>query len=383
MKSKPLRNMLLAALAALLWMIPAYSPAQTEQSSTGLPPIEQQLVREGHLAVELFYALGLGDISDEVEAESRLAELGIAPKNGWIADYPVTPDIAGELRQAVFVAADGGKLSLDRSSALMAFDDVLAGLGLPVVPHTGKTASEIAPQPAESYVDPGVVNNYYYSDGPPVVTYYPPPPTHTSLYSWVPYPFWTSGLLFDGFFVLHDFHRKVVVHKRPFFVTNHFKHPRTHRIFRIDPRARFKGHLNGHSFIDQQRRHPSRVFGSGRDRGHDNRFFDSHRPRSLHHGKPHGFHSRDDKGSRQPRRVFGRSTRESGIDNRHHFDRPRTFNKPSRGFGKDSGRHFDRKRVFSPSSREIRNSGRHSGGRSFNKPSSRGGRSFHGGRGRR
>jgi hypothetical protein len=61
----------------------------------GPPPVGQALQREGNFAVKLVSALALGNTEDEVEAESRLAEAGIAPRNGWIADYPVTPDIIG------------------------------------------------------------------------------------------------------------------------------------------------------------------------------------------------------------------------------------------------------------------------------------------------
>ena len=79
--------------------------------------------------------------------------------------------------------------------------------------------------PTESPIPgPGteVVNNYYYDYGPPVVTYYPPPDPYNYLYSWVPYPFWWGpGFYFSGFFILHDFHRHVGFHGRPFVCSNH------------------------------------------------------------------------------------------------------------------------------------------------------------------
>ena len=63
-------------------------PRQTSQDlkSAGPPPIGQQLVREGTFAVKLALALGMGKTEGEVEAESRLVEAGITPRNGGIAD---------------------------------------------------------------------------------------------------------------------------------------------------------------------------------------------------------------------------------------------------------------------------------------------------------
>jgi hypothetical protein len=409
MRNNPFKNVFLAGLAALMLVMPSIAMAQMAENGSGLPPIEQQLVRGGDLAVMLVFALGVGVEEDEAEAQSRLAEIGIAPEGGWIADYPVTPDIAGELRQAVAAAADAGQLTMDRDQALREFDEVLVELGLPVFPYSEETAGESSPVPAESYVEPEVVNSYYYSEGPPVVTYYSPPPAYTHLYSWVPYPFLTADYLFPGFFVLHDFHRTVVVHKRSFFVTNRFKDSRTHRTHRIDPRTRFKGDHFGVTH-----RHDSRTFRSGGVRGSDSDFFDRHRPRSLHHDRTlrPNFH-----GSK----VFSRPSKESRVEKRRHLGKPKSFAKSSRHFGRDADRHFDRSGTFIPSSRDGRRFNRHSGGRdashfkrggpsghhfhgdrSFHKPSSRGGstfrkaesgrssnpdsrsgRSSHGGRGRR
>ena len=74
-----------------------------------------------------------------------------------------------------------------------------------------------------------------------MVTYYYPPPDFYYLYAWIPYPFWCSGFWFPGFFVLHDFHRTIVVNGRVVFVSNHFNDVRKHRVFRVDPEARFNG----------------------------------------------------------------------------------------------------------------------------------------------
>ena len=61
-----------------------------------------------------------------------LASAGIAPKNGWIADYPVTPDIIGELQNTIAEAADSGKLAMKKDEATKVFQDLIAQQGLPV-----------------------------------------------------------------------------------------------------------------------------------------------------------------------------------------------------------------------------------------------------------
>jgi hypothetical protein len=84
------------------------------------PPVSQPLVREGNFAIKLVEVLKLGTAKNEAEAESRLASIGIAPKNGWIANYPLTPDIIGELRRAIGLALDSGKIAMNKDEALMA-----------------------------------------------------------------------------------------------------------------------------------------------------------------------------------------------------------------------------------------------------------------------
>ncbi|KPK91473.1 MAG: hypothetical protein AMJ94_07145 [Deltaproteobacteria bacterium SM23_61] len=247
------------------------------------PPLEQPLVPEGVFAVQLVEALKLGPAQDEVQAENILSSVGIEPKNGWIAGYPVTPPMIGEIERDVAAAAEAGRLKMGRKEALKAVEDLKARLGLsitaggnsqPAAPQTvagggvgnsaiykyidgdgvihytdqyesipmeyrdrvemirGNAPPEAPAPPAYedsqarengSVPDPGpeVVNNYYVDPGPPVVTYYPPPRPYYYLYAWVPYPFWCSGFYFSGFFILHDFHRHVFFHKRPFVVTNH------------------------------------------------------------------------------------------------------------------------------------------------------------------
>ncbi|HEY6838870.1 MAG TPA: hypothetical protein VI389_09020 [Geobacteraceae bacterium] len=245
MKRLPAATMLISLATILIMSVPANAHAQEGEPQAGpasppSPPIAQQLVREGDFAIKLQTALGLGTSEDEVEAESTLGNAGIAPRNGWIADYPVTPDIVGELRKSVGDAAEAGTIDVDRDEALKKLDTVSSGFSLAVKPHVART-NEPPPEGTDKYPDSTVINNYYYDQGPPVVTYYAPPPDYYYLYSWVAYPFWCYGFWFPGFFILHDFHRTVFVGHRVAFVSNHFNDIRRHRVFRIDPVTRFNG----------------------------------------------------------------------------------------------------------------------------------------------
>ncbi|MDA8387094.1 MAG: hypothetical protein M0Z58_00350 [Nitrospiraceae bacterium] len=227
-----------AAMAQPTMDQPEQTPvgAQPEQTpAVGNAPISQPLVREGDFAVKLAAALGLGATSSESEAESTLSSAGIAPKNGWIADYPVTPDISGEVRAAIIAAADSGELPMGRDEALAAFQDVLAGYNLSM---RAAGAGEEAPPPEETYPNTTVINNYYYSEGPPVITYFAPPPDYAYLYTWVPYPFWWGTFWFPGYYCLVDFNIVVFHHHHREFISNHFRNPRTGGFFRIDPTTR-------------------------------------------------------------------------------------------------------------------------------------------------
>ena len=218
---------------------PTPSQVSVAQSATQAPPIPQTLIREGDFAINLAESLKLGRASNEVEAESLLASVGISPKNGWIADYPVTPDIIGELQNSIGAAVDSGKLAMNKDAAMKALQDLNVQQGLPVSVGTESQGTEAEPaQSYGEYSNPEVINNYYYEQGPPVVTYYPPPSDYGYLYSWVPYPFWCSGFWFPGFFVLNDFHRFVHVHGRREIISNHILDPKTRRVFSVDPRTR-------------------------------------------------------------------------------------------------------------------------------------------------
>lgn len=244
------RFLSLALMGLLLLLLPNVVTAQSEYASADPPSIGQPLLREGDLAVKLAQALSLGASQDEVEAESQLAAVGIAPKNGWIANYPVTPDIMDEIRQSVRTAASSGRIQLGVDSALERLSDVLAQAGLSVDLLSDDTQESVSPketytvEPAEppTYQESTVINNYYQTYGPPAVTYYAPPPAYSYLYGWVPYPFWSVGFWFPGFFILHDFHRPIFFDNRVVLVSNHFRDFRHHRHFRIDPVARIRGH---------------------------------------------------------------------------------------------------------------------------------------------
>jgi hypothetical protein len=226
----------------------AFGQSGTDQA----PPVAQSLVREGDFAMKLAETLNLGSAGSEAEAEAALGAVGIAPKSGWIADYPVTPDILSELRDVVREAAEAGRLSMKTDDALLAFNKVAAESGLPVVSDTGP--AEVGKSYSQ-YTDPTIINNYYYSEGPPTVTYYPPPWDYYYLYSWVPHPFWWHSFWFPGFFILHDFHRVVVVKSHGVKVlSNHaFDHGRK-RVVRVDHLSRTSGRsFRGGGGIDSGR----------------------------------------------------------------------------------------------------------------------------------
>jgi hypothetical protein len=218
-------------------LLPVLAYAQTYEATSAGPPIEQPLVREGTLAVALAGALQVGQTTSEVDAESLLGGAGIAPRNGWIADYPVTPDIAAELRAAVADAATAGSLAMGEDEALTAYDDIMTRYNLWVKPDSsGQTEGD---QSAPSYADAAATDNYYSDYGPPVVTYYAPPVDYAYLYSWVPYPFWWWNVWFPGFFVLVDFNVPVFVGGHVCFVSNHV-FDRHHSTFvRINASDRF------------------------------------------------------------------------------------------------------------------------------------------------
>jgi len=87
-------------------------PPPAIQSDTSSPPVAQTLVPEGVFAMQLAEALKLASVPDEAKAEELLSSLGIEPKNGWLAEYPVTPDVLGDVEKGISVASDQGKIKL-------------------------------------------------------------------------------------------------------------------------------------------------------------------------------------------------------------------------------------------------------------------------------
>ena len=170
-----MKKLLSIGATVFLVLIPLMVNAQSGQNKPGPPPIEQSLVREGSFAMKLAEALKTGPVKSEAEAESRLASMGIAPRNGWIADYPLTPDIIGEVRSAIGVALDSGKLAMNKDEALMAFQVLVDNQWRLAVAPGKEQARQYGEYPPavyegdEPYYDPGL---YYYPYYDPYPYYY-------------------------------------------------------------------------------------------------------------------------------------------------------------------------------------------------------------------
>jgi hypothetical protein len=98
---------------------------QSEQNKPGPSSTGQSLVREGSFAMNLAEGLKIGQPKSEAEAESMLASAGITPKNGWIADYPLTPNTIRELQKAIGEAADSGKILMKKDEAIRVLQDLI------------------------------------------------------------------------------------------------------------------------------------------------------------------------------------------------------------------------------------------------------------------
>jgi hypothetical protein len=244
--------MLVTLVSLGLFPAPMDNRAWAAEEGSGLPPVEQPVVREGDFAIGLAEALGVGSAESEAQAESDLAAVGIAPPNGWISDYPVTPDTLEALYEAIGVAAGANTLTMDQEEALKKYSELTASLGLPIRPDEDAVEPQEGPAAAYGpYSDPSEVSGYYYSEGLPLVTYYAPPSDYYYNYRWVPYPFWWNRYWFSGFFVLNDFYsfrnvvivkrhgHKFVTHKR---VTNHFYDKKRERFGRVDPLERLRAY---------------------------------------------------------------------------------------------------------------------------------------------
>ncbi len=236
-----MKTMLVMLVAVSLVLSPYASLVNAKNSASGSPPIEQPLVREGDFAVKLANALNLTTSDDEAVAENSLSSIGIAPRNGWISDYPMTPDIIAEVTGSTAIAASSGSLMMSEAEAAGIVDNVSMDMKLPVKAagdNAGAGSQYAVPAADVGLYDqqPAYVENYYGEYGPPVVTYYPPPWEYYWLYDWVAWPFWWGGFGFGGFFVLGDF--DVNHHGRHF--SNHFRDANG-AWSRVDPAARRAG----------------------------------------------------------------------------------------------------------------------------------------------
>ena len=248
----------LISLAIMFLLLPVVS-VKAEKSSLQLPPVAQPLVREGDFALSLANVLKIGEFSDEAQAESMLNAVGVAPNNGWIADYPVTPDILGEIEDSICVAADSGKLAVNKEDAVNALNQVSKDFGLYTSPSpdyadnnsyqdttVGSYSANSADQIYSSrYTNPTIINNYYYNYGPPVVSYYRPPWDYCYMYTWVSYPFRWYSFWFPGFYVLSDFDRVIIVrgyHRK--IISNHVFGYDGRTVFVINPEKRRHGGIH-------------------------------------------------------------------------------------------------------------------------------------------
>ncbi len=145
----------------------AYGYYYPPERRPGSPSMGQGLIREGSFAMKLAETFKIGEVKTEAEAESRLAQMGVVPRNGWIADYPLTPDVTAELQKAIGEAADSGKLPMKKDEAIKAFQGLIA---------------EIQGQPSEpSSEEQSPPEAYYYS--------YPYYPYYYPYYYSYPYPY--------------------------------------------------------------------------------------------------------------------------------------------------------------------------------------------------
>ncbi len=241
-----MKKLLSIILAASLLLYPfatfaadyGSQPSQTQE----VPPVAQTLVREGDFSVKLAAALNIGLPTNEAEAEDMLAKAGVAPLNGWISDYPMTPQIVGQIQDSITKAAAEGKLQMNSEEAIKGLYLLTAQMKLPTPADEESAASDGNKAPVVQY-DSQTINNYYSDEGPPIVTYYPPPVYYGYLYDWVPYPVFWFGFWFPGFYMCHNFTTPVVVSNPPFvnrkaIVSNNVINQDGRRVAVVDPVVR-------------------------------------------------------------------------------------------------------------------------------------------------
>src|SRR5208337_4942261 len=127
-----MKRVLVILVAAGLVLAPYTGSVNAQSSTSRRPPVEQPLVSEGEFAVELATALNLNSSHDEAAAESSLAAINIAPRNGWISDYPMTPDIIAEVRESTARSSSSGSLRMAETEATGIVDSVSTAMNLPI-----------------------------------------------------------------------------------------------------------------------------------------------------------------------------------------------------------------------------------------------------------
>lgn len=211
-----MKRALIPLLAAALLLIPALVAAQQPDEKSSVSAIDPVLVRQGDFAILLAEALHLGVVEREEEAIRHLEDGDIAPEDGWIADYPVTPEILAQLALTIGDAADSGAIALSRDEALGALQALAADFGLSI-------PDELVPRYARRYLRDdaydcrgSTISRYYDNYGPPVLSYCRPPYDYDALYDWRPYGSWWHGHYYPGYYLLHRFHLVIQVEsKRP------------------------------------------------------------------------------------------------------------------------------------------------------------------------
>ena len=350
--------------------------AQPGKTATQAPSVAAPLIREGDFAIKLAEALKLGRVESEAEAESMLASMGIAPKNGWIADYPVTPDIIGELEKAISEAADAKRLPMGKDEALRVFRTTAMELELPIIAEIPDRYAESPSPMTPQYTEPSVIDNYYYTEGPPVVTYYPPPPDYYYLYGWIPSPFWYSGFYFPGYYILNDFHRVAYINGYPCTISNHIRDHRTGRMFAIHPERRHEGRTFGaggtphtRGFNSTEARNGARsIYERSRERVAMGNSTTSARDRGLNNRNPAYLRS----GRGTERQGYNRESNPSGFNSRNgNYDKPPVIDRRVSRTPNETGSNRINDRAFNRSSSVNRQNGMN-----FQRPSTGETRSF-------
>jgi hypothetical protein len=195
-----MKKLIAASAIVFLFSIPFNSYAQSERNEQKAPDVSQVLVREGNFAIKLVEVLKLGTAKNEAEAENMLASAGIAPKNGWIADYPLTPDIIGEVRRAIGAALDSGRIAMNKDEALKAVQILIDNeWRMPAAPgrEQARQYAEYPPAASEGYEEG--YEPYYYPYYP---YYYRYPYYYGGYYGYFRpyrYPFYRGGFAIRGF----------------------------------------------------------------------------------------------------------------------------------------------------------------------------------------